>query len=130
MCYVKNLRQDVRTLDEMDGLQQLPPIVLADIYLIVCSKSTQMPYNHINTEHDVISSNLDVRFGAPAWYLIQWAVQLEHLHAYFEILLGQTEDDQVLLGKSWNTISNRLIPSATEQDQHFNHTIFLTIIRY
>lgn len=36
MCYVKNLRQDVRTIEEMNGLQQLPPIVLADIYLIVC----------------------------------------------------------------------------------------------
>lgn len=35
MCYVKNLRQDVRTMDEMNGLQQLPPIILADIYLIV-----------------------------------------------------------------------------------------------
>lgn len=35
MCYVKNLREDVRTLDEMIGLQQMPPNVLADIYLAV-----------------------------------------------------------------------------------------------
>lgn len=34
-CYVKGLRKDVRKLDEVDGLQRLPPIVLADIYLMV-----------------------------------------------------------------------------------------------
>lgn len=35
MCYVKNIKPKVRQLDEIDGLQTLPPNILADIYLAV-----------------------------------------------------------------------------------------------
>lgn len=35
MCYVKHLKPKVRQLDEIDGLQTLPPNILADIYLAV-----------------------------------------------------------------------------------------------
>lgn len=34
-CYVKGLRKDVKKLDEVDTMKNLPPIVLADIYLMV-----------------------------------------------------------------------------------------------
>lgn len=35
LCYVKNLSPNVNKLNEIDGIQLLPPNILADIYLTV-----------------------------------------------------------------------------------------------
>lgn len=46
VCYVKHLKPNVKTLDEIDGLQMLPPNILADIYLTVSIRNTQKQTTH------------------------------------------------------------------------------------
>lgn len=49
VSYVKHLKPKTSQLDEIDGLQMLPPNILADIYLAVSwDKTLHIPFEYPN----------------------------------------------------------------------------------